>query len=100
LERDGMSFTDGKPWLATAEDCAKDWCCAPNGKDFRCGLCGYKFMVGDTVRWMFTNNIPGAGGNPFVCLTCDGPLVIEVWKAKCASWKSDEWWWFRKRIAP
>lgn len=92
-----MSFTDGKPWVATAEDCARDWNCGKNGKHFRCGLCGHRFVVGDRVRWQYTNDIPGAGGNPFVCQSCDGPDMIERWKAKCAEWASDAWWWFRRR---
>ena len=67
-----MSFTDGKPWIATEEDCKKPWSGGKNGKYFTCGICGYKFKPGDTVRWQFTNDVPGASGNPLVCTNCDG----------------------------
>ena len=67
-----MSFTDGKPWIATAEDVKRRWSGGKDGKYFRCGLCGVKFKEGDTVRWQCTNDVPGAAGNPFVCVNCDG----------------------------
>lgn len=94
-----MSFTDGKPFVATAEECKYSWSCGPRGLYFRCYLCGYRFKVGDVVRWQFTNNIPKAGGNPLVCANCDGPDVIEKWVALCAEAKSDKFWWFRKQGA-
>lgn len=90
-----MSFTDGKPWTATKEDCAKRWSCGKPGEHFRCAFCGHRFSPGDRVRWQFTNDIKGAGGNPLVCEKCDGPDVVERWKAKCAEWAADAWWWFR-----
>lgn len=68
-----MSFTDQKPFIATEEDINLNWGARPNGERFICGFCGYKFKVGDTVRWVFTNDTPGAGGNPFVCQSCDNP---------------------------
>lgn len=82
-----MSFTDQKPFTATAEDCKRDWACGKPGEHFRCGLCGHKFVTGDVVRWQFTNNLPGYGGNPFVCKPCDGPDVVEKWKALVNEWK-------------
>jgi len=64
-----MSFTDGKPWIATEKDCKLNW---GGHQCFCCYLCGHRFRPGDTVRWQFTNNIKGAGGNPLVCASCDG----------------------------
>lgn len=89
-------FTTGKPFVATAEDCNGNWACKPNGERFRCGLCGYRFKPGDVVRWQYTNNIPGAGGNPLVCEKCDGPDVVKRWKALCDEWNSDKFWHFRR----
>lgn len=65
-------FTHGKPFVATEADCEFRWRCKPPGEGFRCGLCGERFRPGDTVRWQFTNDVPGAGGNPMVCESCDG----------------------------
>lgn len=68
-----MSFTDGKPFIATEKDTKLRWSGGKPGEFFRCGFCGVKFQAGDTVRWVFTNDTPGAGGNPFVCEKCDAP---------------------------
>ena len=67
-----MSSTDGKSWIVTKDDCNRSWGGGRNGKYFACGLCGYKFKEGDTVRWQYTNDVRGASGNPFVCSNCDG----------------------------
>ena len=66
-----MSFTDQKPWIATEKNCKASWSGYPDGKAFRCKLCGYKFKPGDTVRWQYTNDIPDAHGNALVCTKCD-----------------------------
>lgn len=78
-----MSFIDGKPRVATQEDCKANWSCGKNGKYFRCHLCGHKFEVGDVWRFVYTNSTPGASGNPLVCAKCDGPDVVERWAAMC-----------------
>jgi hypothetical protein len=72
-----MSFTDGKPWTASKQDCQLPW----HG-GFRCKLCGKKFVAGDIVRWQYTNDTAGAGGNPLVCVKCDGTkeAIIERMK--------------------
>lgn len=66
-----MSFTDQKPFIVTKEHLMLPWNGGKNGKYFLCKLCGYKFEEGDTVRWQYTNDVKGAGGNSFVCLSCD-----------------------------
>ena len=93
-----MSFTDGESWIATEVDCGRAWSGGSKGKYFRCYFCGHKFKSGDTVRWQFTNDIAGAGGNPLVCLKCDdGPeKVIEKWKQMHKEYRDDKWWWFRR----
>lgn len=91
------NFTTGEPQIATKEHCNAPW--SGNKKNFRCGFCGYKFKVGDYWRWVFTNDIKDAGGNPLVCKQCDeNPEKIrEKWKQKFEEWSSDKWWWFRRR---
>lgn len=73
-----MSFTDGKPWISSEEDIHKNWGGVRDGSKFACGLCGVRFRAGDCVRWQYTNDIPGAGGNPFVCVACDAPKEVIV----------------------
>lgn len=94
-----MSFTDGKPFSATAEDIKRPWDGDKNGKNFRCALCGHKFKAGDTVRWQFTNDTKGAGGNPFVCIDCDKgkDVIVEEILKRRAEFKSDRHWWFLGR---
>ena len=85
-----MSFTDGKPWIATEKDCKGNWSCGENGKNFRCGLCGYKFKPGDKVRWQYTNDTgPESSGNPLVCKSCDGTKeeIVEKMKANYREFK-------------
>ena len=92
-----MTFTDGKPWIATEKDCKTAWSCGKDGKYFRCALCGYKFKPGDRVRWQYTNDVPGAHGNPFVCKDCDTTkeeIVAEI-KARYAERDSRMWWFCR-----
>jgi hypothetical protein len=93
-----MSFTDGKPFLATESSCQARWSGGKPGEHFRCGFCGYKFVPGDTVRWQYTNDIPGAGGNPLVCIGCDQPYeqLIKSWKSMHAE-ASGRMWWFCRR---
>lgn len=94
-----MSFTDGKPFTVTAEHVTLNWSGGPNGRWFRCNLCGHKFKAGDVARWQFTNDIPGAGGNPLVCEQCDGSKekIVAEWKSMHEHAKPDGkmWWFFR-----
>lgn len=92
-----MSFTDGKPFIATEKDLQTRWSCGKPGEKFRCGLCGHKFAVGEMVRWQYTNDVHGACGNPFVCTACDGgrdKIVLEIC-ARRAELNSERNWWFR-----
>lgn len=75
-----MSFTNQKPFVATEEQCRAPWGAVDNGVRFRCYLCGHKFVVGDTVRWVYGNSpSPGirAYGNILTCVECDGPNIME-----------------------
>ena len=93
-----MSFTDETEQIATEHDCKLPWMGGAKGKYFRCALCGHKFEPGDKWRFVFTNNLPGASGNPLVCETCYGSATEAraKWQAKCAEWNSGFWWWFRR----
>lgn len=94
----GMTWTDGKPFVATARHVALPWG-NRKGENFRCCFCGHHFASGDTVRWQFTNDTPGAGGNPFVCQFCDGGReanIAEILRRR-AELKADKWWWFIQR---
>lgn len=89
-----MSFLDGKPRVATEETIKMPWCGNKQGKYFRCGLCGHRFKVGDVWRCQFTNDTPGAGGNPFICESCDGTKEEIVAKliALREEFDSDKFW--------
>ncbi len=92
-------FTNQKPRIATEQECKAKWGGGKPGEFFRCGLCGYKFKVGDYWRWVYTNNIPSYGGNPMVCESCDGDGVIERWKELLDQWKKDKkgrYWYFTR----
>ena len=93
-----MSFTDQKPFIATKRDCGLRWSGGENGRNFRCYLCGHKFIPGDVVRWVFTNHVKEVGGNPLVCEVCNdtNEKVIEKWKKLIEDFRSDKFWWFRK----
>lgn len=89
-----MSFTDQKPRIATQEDIDAPWSGVRG--NFACYMCGYRFKIGDYWRWVFTNNIIGAWGNPTVCEACDGEDVIERWTAMWIEWQEivKRFWWF------
>jgi len=93
-----MSFLDGNPTTVTAEHLKAPWMGGKNGKYFRCAMCGYRFKLGDIFRFVFTNDMPKAGGNPIVCQVCDGPneQVRANWAAKCNQYWSEGNWWFRR----
>jgi len=85
-----MSFTDGKPRIATEEDMRMPWNCKPNGEGFLCKLCGHKFQVGDYWRFVYANGTPGQGtGNFWVCKECDKPDALQ--RAKEQRKIADRW---------
>ena len=87
-----MSFTDGKPRVATAEEVALKW----SGRvgNFRCRLCGHRFAVGDTWRFVFANfaDSPSRHGNFMVCASCDGVDVLERAALQEREAKQRFWW--------
>jgi hypothetical protein len=94
-----MSLFDGKPTTATEEHLRAPWMGGKNGKYFRCAMCGYRFKLGDVFRFVFTNDMPKAGGNPIVCQQCDGPNcdVRAAWQKKCEdNYPNSSNWWFHR----
>ena len=93
-----MSFTDQKPRIATKEDCKAQWSGGENGKYFRCALCGHKFVIGDYWRFVYTNDIPAAAGNPLVCEKCDGTkeeIVTKMRELK-SEYNQQKFWRFKR----
>lgn len=99
-----MSFLHGKPWTATEKDVCAPWNCGKPGQFFRCSWCGHRFVVGDTVRCVYTNGggeeTRGISGNPLICQGCDGPrdVVLAKLRALAAEFRSERFWWFRRRM--
>ena len=93
-----MSWIDQTPFTVTRVELALHWGCRAPGEGLRCGFCGHKFTEGETARWVYTNDVPGAGGNPFVCVACDGPreVLIEKLKALAAEFNAPKFWRMRK----
>jgi len=92
-------FTDQQPQWATESDLKGPWSGGKNGIYFRCYLCGYKFKLGDYWRWVYTNDTPGAWGNPLVCQDCDGTKeeIVKKW-AKMHTEAETKYWWFTRRM--
>jgi len=87
--------------IATKEDCNAPW--NGNKKNFRCGLCGYKFHVGDRFRLVFTNDMPNAHGNPLICDSCFTTQedVRHKWAEKHEEYrqlKNNFWWFFSRNV--
>jgi hypothetical protein len=81
-------FTDGKPLVVDPMWLGLNW--SGRGRDgFRCHLCGHRFDLGDTFRFVFVDRYP----NALICGTCDGSDVIERWKAWVDELRVRAWWW-------
>jgi len=89
--------------IADEKACTARWSCGKNGEYFRCGFCGYKLIVGDKYRIVYTNDIKGAYGNPIVCEKCNDTTqkLRDKWKRKHDKWNKIcemEYWWFVKHL--
>ena len=72
-----MSFTDGKPHIATEKEVAS-FKRVNKRTRLRCSLCNVIFEPGMTYRFIYANGTPNAHcGNFFVCEKCDGPDVLQ-----------------------
>ena len=94
------SFTDQQPFTVTRVHLRSKWGGGQPGERFRCYLCGYRFRLGDVARWQYTNDTPGAGGNPLVCHECDGTKeeIVARWKQMYAE-SNGRMWWFCRDLA-
>ena len=88
-----MSFTDQKSRIVTEHDVTSDW--GGRRDNFRCRMCGHTFQIGDYWRWVYTNDMPNAGGNPMVCESCDGDDVKKRWEQMCNEAYTKFWWFTR-----
>lgn len=107
-----MGFTDQKPHIATEKDETASWSGAPEGKRFRCYLCGHKFKVGDQFRFIFGYDPKTKHGdfivegkersttNFLVCEKCDtgdNYEMREKWIQRNKEYYSDnKFWAFRE----
>jgi len=76
-------------------------------RQFACALCGHDFVEGDVLRFIMTNTpqccqLGVPGGNPFVCLECDG-TNDEVYAKLIAgetAWQEikKKYWWFLQDV--
>lgn len=88
-------WLEGKSFIVSEDHLKARWGCGKPGERFGCALCGYKFKLGDTARWQFTNDVPGAGGNPFVCRDCDTGKDMIVAKILEIRRNLERLWWFK-----
>jgi len=84
--------------VADAKVCQANWCGLRNGKGFFCAFCGHDFQVGDEYRAIYTNDLPGASGNPLCCRGCFAAHVAEEglrarWQALCEEHRTRFKWW-------
>ena len=87
-----MSFTDQQFRTATEEHVKARWGGVPDGKRFRCYLCGHKFQVGDEWRWVMGRKF----GNLMVCRDCDGDDVLDRWHKANEELKTRFWWHYEE----
>lgn len=91
-----MSWIDQTPQIATEEHLRLQWSGGAPGERFRCYLCGHKFVVGDTWRFVFDNG-RGGSGNFLVCDMCDAPDIVHRWKLHCEAGRRKYWWMIRQQ---
>ena len=87
--------------IATKDDLNRPW--SGHKSNFRCGICGYKFKIGDGFRMIYTNNLPLYGGNPLACDECNNNDPISQWKKNWDEYRemkknSKFWRMFRQEI--
>lgn len=84
----GDALQTGEPVVVTQELLELPW--AGNKRNFRCHFCGSPFELGERFRWIFTNDIPKAGGNPLACEACgtDREALRQKWVAMHEEFKA------------
>ena len=96
-----MSFTDQNRRVATDEECHRQWGGEPDGKRFRCGLCGHRFKAGDGWRWVYgdgrgfeTDGKKWGVTNFLTCDSCDGEDILDRWIERHREFYADRFWSF------
>jgi len=94
-------FTNQKARYATEKDLKAPWSFGKNGKYFKCGLCGYKFKLGDYWRWIYMGDVGkelGKGYTNFItCKLCDdNPKEKAIQQEKDFREFSKKYWRFLK----
>lgn len=84
-ERQG--WTNGKPFIVTAEQCQAKWGGGDRDWKLRCYLCRTEASEGDTFRWVYMNSSTPSPGNFMVCRTCDFDGIAEAVRASLEDWK-------------
>lgn len=94
-----MGWIDGKPLQVTEAHLKTNWSGYRDGRKFRCGLCGHRFQLGDTFRFVMANinGSPTKYGNFFTCASCDGDDVLQR-RAAMEREAETRFWWFRQEI--
>lgn len=92
----------------TPAHCEARWSCGKPGELFKCAFCGHKFVPGDVFKCIYTNDLPGAWGNPLCCSTCrdhhggDQEKLREAWIEKWRAWKdfinAPTNWWLKRHM--
>ena len=84
-ERQG--WTNGRPFIVTAEQCRAKWGGGDRDWKLRCYLCRTEASEGDTFRWVYMNSSTPSPGNFMVCRTCDFDGIAEAVRASLEDWK-------------
>lgn len=93
-----QGFTNQQRQVATEDDLHRPWGGFRDGSRFRCHLCGHRFKPGDGWRWIYSGGVSieyegksRGVHNPMVCDDCDGPDVVERWKAHVMDYLTRFW---------
>ena len=89
-----MSFTDQKPRVVTEKELKAPWGGYRDGRKFRCYLCGHRFKLGDTFRWVLSRKYM----NLMTCGKCDGDDVLERWHKHVEEAKEKYWWLWEREM--
>jgi len=84
--------------VASEKICAARWGCEPNGKRFRCYLCGYKITPGDGFILHISPRMNGEILPNFIsCDLCrQTSNILHKWKAAVDEAKVRFWWLWEK----
>lgn len=85
-----MSFIDQKPRVVTEKEYPGHWSGYKDGRRFRCYMCGHRFKIGDTFRWVMGTKRGVV--NLIVCDKCDSPDILDRWIERLKEAEEKFWW--------